>query len=119
MMSKVRCCALILIGCWAVASTNGCIPPGSHPSFEKKRNEQFWREAMQSKPNDAKAHWFLGAALADENRLDEAEQAFRTVLKLQPDNASAHYELGNRLNMKGKTERSPRRMDGSFKNAQS
>src|SRR5437868_7552645 len=63
--------------------------------------EQFWRTAVDNKPNDPKAHWFLGAAFEERGDMDNAEREFRTTIRISPNFAAAHYELGKILYARG------------------
>jgi len=56
--------------------------------------EKNWRRTLELKPNFAEAHNYLGVALKDNTRLDEAEAAFRSAVNLQQGNVVAHYNLG-------------------------
>ncbi len=63
------------------------------------------RKAIRLRPDDAGAHYNLGAALAGQGKVDEAVAEYRTAIRLQPDDAQAHYNLGNALRPRGRWTR--------------
>ncbi len=63
------------------------------------------REAIRLKPDNAEAHFSLGAILCDvKHDYPAAEAAFRQAIRLQPDHAETHYNLGNALADQGKRD---------------
>src|SRR5262249_18735032 len=57
----------------------------------------FYRVAVWLRPQSSAAHNNLGAALADQKKLEEAVAAFRKAIELQPDDATAYSNLGSLL----------------------
>jgi len=53
----------------------------------------FWADQIPHRPDNARAHVNLGAALQAAGRSPEAMEAFRKALSLQPDQADAHNNL--------------------------
>ena len=53
---------------------------------------------------DSDAQMFLGNALVEAGRLDEAVAAYRAALALRPDHGPTHYNLGNALLRLGQPE---------------
>ncbi|MEK7405899.1 MAG: DUF5107 domain-containing protein [Acidobacteriota bacterium] len=50
--------------------------------------------ARKANPNDGRAAYYLGNALASKNRVAEAVSAWRDAVRLDPSNAVAHRNLG-------------------------
>jgi tetratricopeptide (TPR) repeat protein len=63
---------------------------------------RFAQTAQALRPQSAVASLNLGAALAHQRRLVEAEAALRKAIQLQPDFALAHTNLGGVLGIQGK-----------------
>ncbi|MBF0132825.1 MAG: glycosyltransferase family protein [Magnetococcales bacterium] len=57
-----------------------------------------WRQALQSKPDFADAHYNLGNLLNKLRRFQEAEGSYRQALCYKPDHAEAYNNLGVVLN---------------------
>ena len=51
------------------------------------------------------AHFNLGNALADQDRLEEAMGHFSEALRIRPDDADAHYSLGLTLALQGRRQK--------------
>jgi tetratricopeptide (TPR) repeat protein len=54
---------------------------------------EYYRRALQIKPNDAGIHLNLGAALADSGKLKEAIEQFREALYWNPNYDNAQRAL--------------------------
>ncbi|WP_415910999.1 tetratricopeptide repeat protein [Oleiharenicola sp. Vm1] len=54
----------------------------------------LWGDTVAKRPNNPRARYNLGAALAKAGRTTEAEREFQRTLALQPNHAFAHFELG-------------------------
>jgi tetratricopeptide (TPR) repeat protein len=85
------------------------------PEAERKDWRKLWadveellgrssRAVILINPDDAAAHFYLGHALRDQRKLDEAIGAFRAAVRLEPDAAEAHTCLGITLADQGKLE---------------
>jgi len=58
----------------------------------------LWSSAVEVSPGSAKAHYNLGAALAQiQGRLPDAMAHYQAALRIRPNYAAAHYNLGNVL----------------------
>ena len=65
-----------------------------------------WIEsALQEKPDDPQAHYNLGIALKEVDRLDDATVHFQQCVDLDSNNAEAYNALGNILRMQRQHER--------------
>lgn len=53
-----------------------------------------FQEAIESRPQDADAHFNLGSAYYVEGNMEEAEKALERALALDPEHVDAHYYLG-------------------------
>jgi tetratricopeptide (TPR) repeat protein len=58
------------------------------------RAEQAFRRALALSPDAAEAHFHLGTALYDQDKVEAAERCFRRAVELKPAHALAHYDLG-------------------------
>lgn len=73
-----------------------------------RRNEDYrsevalWADTVAKQPDNVRAHYTLGVALAAEGRLDEALSEFETALHLDPKSAPAHNGLANVLTKLGR-----------------
>src|SRR5262249_13460688 len=63
-----------------------------------------FREAIRLKKDFAKAHAYLGNALLNKGRTEEALAEYREAIRLKKDFAEAHYNLGNALRDKGQVD---------------
>jgi Flp pilus assembly protein TadD len=62
-----------------------------------------YSRALELKTNYPEAHNNLGAALAQQGKLNEAIIQFENALRLKPDYAQARANLGTAMQMVGKT----------------
>jgi len=65
---------------------------------------EHFNEALQIKPDYAKAHFSLGVALASQGKFDEAVEHFIKTVRIDPGFAEAYCNLGNALDAQGKLE---------------
>ncbi|MDA8689342.1 tetratricopeptide repeat protein, partial [Rhodobacteraceae bacterium] len=65
---------------------------------------EVYKQAVLLKPNSADAYNYLGVALKDQGKLDEAIASFNKALSLKPDYAEAYNNMGNVLKKQGKLE---------------
>ncbi|MBI4004072.1 MAG: tetratricopeptide repeat protein [Candidatus Omnitrophica bacterium] len=54
----------------------------------------IWSDAVGKRPQNARAHNYLGAALADQGRFEEAIVHYQEAIRLKPGHAFAHNNLG-------------------------
>jgi len=66
--------------------------------------ETLWRHALTVNQKSVFAHHFLGTALFDLDRTEEAMEHFRHALQINPAYASAHNNLANALASRGDAE---------------
>jgi tetratricopeptide (TPR) repeat protein len=66
-------------------------------SEQHDRAVELYRQAIELRPDWAKAHNNLGNSLVRVERFAEAEQAYRRALQLEPRYALAYYNLGTLL----------------------
>jgi len=57
-------------------------------------------EALRLKPDNAEAHYDLGALYGREGKLDEAIAEFQEAIRLQPDYAAARLNLVHAMELK-------------------
>jgi tetratricopeptide (TPR) repeat protein len=65
--------------------------------FESRRYdsaEKFFRKALEAKPGDPQATFYLGQTLTRAQKYGEAEAVFRKLLQMQPGSGRAHLGLG-------------------------
>ncbi len=65
-------------------------------------NEAILRTTIWIKPDDAEAHYWLGATLAGLGKPDEAIAEYREAIRHKPHCPDAHYWLGHALRAQGK-----------------
>ena len=66
--------------------------------YKQDRTEEaveHYLQALQLKPDHAKAHNNLGLAYGDSGMHEEAIKAYKRTIRIDPDFAKAHYNLGN------------------------
>jgi len=63
-----------------------------------------WEKALELTPDDAKAHYNLGVALAETRATDDALAHYGRALELDPDYSDAHTNLGVLLAGKGQLD---------------
>ena len=66
--------------------------------------EVLWRQTVESRPDNPRAHNDLGATLASAGRAEEAALHFQKAVQIKPDYAKAHYNWGNALRGQGRFE---------------
>lgn len=71
----------------------------AHQSGQVQNAETAYRELLKKAPNNANAHVYLGIALFDLKRFDEAVESYRTAIRIQPNFPIAWNNLGNALRM--------------------
>ncbi|CAB3759876.1 tetratricopeptide repeat protein [Paraburkholderia humisilvae] len=64
--------------------------------------EQYWRRALEDKPDYAEPHCNLGSLFRRLERVPEAEASFRAALAHRADYVDAHYNLGLLLHRAGR-----------------
>ena len=75
-----------------------------------RRNQDYrselaiWRDTTAKAPNNPRAHNYLGIALSNADRVQEAIEQYEQALRLKPDYAEAQYNLGNALLASGRTQ---------------
>lgn len=66
---------------------------------------QWIESALQEKPDDTQAHYNLGIALKEVNRLDDAAAHFQQCVDLDSSNVEAYNALGNILRIQDQHDR--------------
>jgi tetratricopeptide (TPR) repeat protein len=94
----------LVLGCLAVIVLGALIFLAQRQTSCWKNSEAFWTATIGNTSNNAFAHDNLGAALAQNGRVDEAIVQFQAALVIQPDYAVAHYNLGNALFQAGQAD---------------
>ena len=62
---------------------------------------QFYKKALEVRPNYAEAYLNLGSSFKGKGDLDMAIESYEQALKIKPDYAEAHYNMGNVFKTKG------------------
>ncbi len=62
----------------------------------------LWTDTVAARPDNPRAHYNLGFALAAAGRTGEAAEEFERTLMLQPNHAFAHFELGKAALLAGR-----------------
>jgi len=68
-----------------------------------QRNQDYrselaiWADTIAVRPDNPRAHNYLGAALWKAGKIQEAISQYKQALELKPDYPDAHYNLGNAL----------------------
>ncbi|MEQ8790498.1 MAG: DUF6165 family protein [Pirellulaceae bacterium] len=75
-----------------------------HQQGEVARAESVYRDVLAAQPDNAAAWCYLGIALHDLRRYDEAVAAYRRALELQPQFPVALSNLGNTLSRVGRLD---------------
>jgi tetratricopeptide (TPR) repeat protein len=63
-------------------------------------------QAIRLQPDNADAHYNLGIALEQADRVQEAVGEFKETIRLRPDDADAHFNLGIALATLGQIDKS-------------
>ncbi len=66
--------------------------------------ERLFREAIELRPNHARAHFNLAALVVKDGRAEEALGELRRALESDPDFAEAHDALGRLLLLRGERQ---------------
>jgi len=65
----------------------------------------IWQTVVDAVPGNPRGHSSLGAAFAEEGRMEEALRRYRQALLIRPDHADAHFNLANAFSALGEVER--------------
>jgi len=63
-------------------------------SFFEDKDVKRYRSVIAESPEDASAHFYLGAAYEAKGRVKEAIEAFVESVRLNPKSAEGHFNLG-------------------------
>ncbi|MCH8495539.1 MAG: tetratricopeptide repeat protein [Balneolales bacterium] len=91
-----------------VASDNGRVANEAFQRGDFPAAEAAYREAIAQNPDDARLHFNLGNALAEQQKFDEAIQAyerFRSMTNNPSERALADYNIGNMYGMQQKWDK--------------
>ena len=66
--------------------------------------ETLWQAALAANPDCWAAHYYLGVALVQKGRVDEAIAHFQAALQMRPDSAEAHNNLGSAHLQQGRVD---------------
>ena len=85
----------------AGASVKTAIEAGKQKSLAGDHTEAAaaFQRALAAAPTNAEAHFRLGLALRDQQRLNDAAASYRRAIELQPAYVEAHNNLGSVLQM--------------------
>jgi tetratricopeptide (TPR) repeat protein len=76
----------------AVGSALGIVTLQRNADYQSKLS--IWEDTVAKQPESDRAHYNLGQALADRQRVAEAEVHFQKALEINPKCAEAHNDLG-------------------------
>ncbi len=62
-----------------------------------RNDETLYRHAIEVTHNNYLMHYFLGVALANDGKLNDAIGEYQEAIRIKPDYAAEHYDLGNAL----------------------
>ena len=71
--------------------------------------ESIWRDTIAKRPENPRAHYALGQALASAGDMEAASAEFWQAIRLRPDYSEAHFDLGNVLIRQGRCAEAIRR----------
>lgn len=94
--------SILLTG--GVAVTLGLKTVGRNADYHSLM--RIWSDVVAKRPNNARGHYNLGWALAQEGSIDEAMIAYHEAIRLQPDHVEAHNNLGQILAQSGEFDQS-------------
>ncbi len=85
----------------AAAAVKTAIEAGKQKSLagDHSAAAAAFQRALAAAPSNAEAHFRLGLALRDQQRLDDAAASYRRAIELQPAYVEAHNNLGSVLQM--------------------
>ena len=69
-----------------------------------RSSESIWRATLKIAPINPTAYSYLGAALAEQGRYDEAIDCYRWAVYIEPRRYTAYYSLGNVYDKLGRLE---------------
>jgi FkbM family methyltransferase len=75
-----------------------------HQSGDLQSAESAYRNALDSAPDHADAHYLLGSLLGESGRLDEALEHLRESARLDPSAAAARSDMGNVYRIQGRLD---------------
>lgn len=104
---------------WAgAAAALGVITALGLTTFARNRvyasEVSLWGDTVAERPNNPRARYNLGVALAKAGRASEAEREFKQALALQPNHAFAHFELGKAAMLAGRWAEAADRFDAAL-----
>ena len=71
-------------------------------AFDAAGAESIWRDLIRQVPDNSAGYYYLGLALADQNRFSEAEAAYEQSIQLNQNNAIAYYGMSTALSAQAK-----------------
>ncbi len=80
-----------------------------------RRRSRNFRDAIEIRPNNAKAHASLATALMKEGNADEAFSHWQESLRLEPGNVNARDNLGVALALQGRAHEAVAQWEQSLK----
>ncbi len=89
---------------WVNVALGELFPVEDHTYARSDEGPRFLTAAVAIRPRSDAAHEYLGCALRDRGKLEEANAEFRTALRLRPDSDRYHNRLGYTLREQGKLD---------------
>jgi protein O-mannosyl-transferase len=82
-----------------------------------RTEESIWRDTLAKRPENWRAHYNLGWALAKKQQPGPAAAAFKSALKLKPQHAESHAELGAVLTLLDRIPEAIQHLETAFRMA--
>src|SRR5207249_9475426 len=83
------------VGLAAITALTGCALAARNQAAHWQTTERLFAHALAVTENNYVANTFLGAALAEQGKSEEALGYCAAALRIKPDYGPAYYEIGN------------------------
>jgi Flp pilus assembly protein TadD len=90
-----------VLGAAGCATILACAGITRHQLGYWQNNVTLYRHAVAVTDDNYYMHYFLGVALFNEGKLDDAIGEYQEAIRIKPDYAAEHYDLGNAMALSG------------------